>query len=195
MSKYTEYYHLVTNTRLELGQKIIFSDKSKNKLYDFFFKKEFLNKEGSDYFGIINSGISNTGLVLNNEDTEVVLKYMNITIRGIRELIVEIVRLEKYSKYPSRLNCLYVAKSYEDIIKWKKIFESYGRKILQIVKLETNGNHFEGDGELLPKEDGLCFDTKIKQAEKYWARTSDIELSEVLIDGEIIVTEIVKDYL
>ena len=195
MSKYTEYYHLVTNTRLELGQKIIFNDKSKNKLYDFFFKKEFLNKEGSDYFRIINSGMSNTGLVLNNEDTEVVLKYNNITIRGIRELIVEIVRLEKYSKYPSRLNCLYVAKSYEDIIKWKKIFESYGRKILQIVKLETNGNQFEGDGELLPKEDGLCFDTKIKQADKYWASTSDIELSEVLIDGEIIVTEIVKEYL
>ncbi len=62
------------------------------------------------------------------------------------------VRLQEYPNYPSRLSCLYAAKSYEDVLKWKALFDSYNREVLQIVKLRVIGNYFEGDGNLLPKK-------------------------------------------
>jgi hypothetical protein len=104
------------------------------------------------------------------------------------------VRLKYFPSYPSRLNCLYVSKSYEDIQKWKSIFVSYNRNIAQIVKLRSNGNKFEGDGNLLPKEEAISFDKKINQAIRYWEGGDNIELPEVLIDGYIEVLEIIEDY-
>ena len=49
------------------------------------------------------------------------MNYMDQTIRAIRETIVEMIRLQEYPNYPSRLSCLYAAKSYEDALKWKSI--------------------------------------------------------------------------
>ena len=43
------------------------------------------------------------------------------------------------------------------ILKWKALFDSYNREVLQIVKLRVIGSSFEGDGNLLPKEDGIPF--------------------------------------
>ena len=194
MVKPKEYFHLVTNKKLELGQKILFNKDTNNRLYDFFFKKEFRNNEGRDCFDIIKSGSTPSGLSLNEEDTKIIHKYNDITIRGIRELIVEMVRLKYYPNYPSRLNCLYVSKTYEDLLKWKEIFESYNRKILQLVKLQSNGDSFEGDGELLPKEDGVSFDKKMSQAKEYWESNNNCGLSEVLLDGEIEVIKIINEY-
>ncbi|GMQ57244.1 hypothetical protein AN1V17_16390 [Vallitalea sediminicola] len=76
-------------------------------------------------------------MTLNKENADVAINYMDQTIISIREVIVEMVRLEEFSEYPSRLSCLYAAKSYEDVLKWKKIFDSYNRKVLQIVKLHV----------------------------------------------------------
>ena len=93
------------------------------------------------------------------------MNYMDQTIRAIRETIVEMVRLQEYPNYPSRLSCLYAAKSYEDALKWKALFDSYNREVLQIVKLRVIGNYFEGDGNLLPKEDGIPFSQKWNKLE------------------------------
>ena len=49
------------------------------------------------------------------------MNYMDQTIRAIRETIVEMVRLQEYPDYPSRLSCLYAAKSYEDAFKMESI--------------------------------------------------------------------------
>ena len=84
------------------------------------------------------------------------MSYMDQTIRAVRETIVEMVRLQEFPEYPSRLSCLY-AKSYEDALKWRALFDSYNREVLQIVKLRVIGSSFEGDGNLLPKEDGIPF--------------------------------------
>ena len=101
---------------------------------------------------IINNHYKNEELHINNENAPVVMNYMDQTIRAIRETIVEMVRLQEYPNYPSRLSCLYAAKSYEDALKWKALFDSYNREVLQIVKLRVIGNYFEGDGNLLPKK-------------------------------------------
>ncbi len=63
------------------------------------------------------------------------------------------VRLQEYPEYPSRLSCLYAAKNDQDALKWKELFDSYYRRVFQIVKLRVVGAIFEGDGSLLPKEE------------------------------------------
>ncbi len=112
----------------------------------------------------------------------------------IREVILEMVRLQEYPEYPSRLSCLYAAKCYEDALKWKDIFDSFNRNVLQIVKLRVKGSSFEGDGNLLPKEDGVLFARKIEQAREYWMGNVSNDLPELLINGKIEVVEIIDDF-
>lgn len=187
-------YHLVTRNKMQLGQILYFGQHEKNTLYRFFFEKEQRNIQGEDAFQILRNGHSETGLQLSKEDAEVVLSYMGSSVRGIREMIVEMVRLQEFPHYPSRLACLYVTKGYEDLLKWKKLFESYNRKILQIVKLRVDGNYFEGDGEQLPKEDGTSFAKKIEQARNYWLNHDNADLAEMLVDGIIEVVEIIEEF-
>lgn len=177
-----------------LGQIINFDKNKNNTLYRFFFEREQLNSKGEDCIQILQDHYTSEGLNMNKENAEVAIKYVDQTIRAIREVIVEMVRLQEYPEYPSRLSCLYAAKSYEDALKWKELFDSYNRKVLQIVKLRVIGNSFEGDGNLLPKEDGVPFSRKIEQAKEYWKGNVKNELPELLINGKIEVVEIIDDF-
>ncbi|RYI29432.1 DUF2441 domain-containing protein [Bacillus infantis] len=187
-------YHLVTNARMETGQRINFDSSQKNTLYRFFFEREQSNSKGEDAIQIIYGNYTKEGLNLDKENAEAVIKYMGQTSRAIREVIAEMVRLQEYPQHPSRLSCLYASESYEDVLKWKEIFDSYNRKVLQIVKLKVFGNFFKGDGDLLPKEDGAPFAQKMEQAREYWKGSSNNVLPEVLIDGSIEVTEILEEF-
>ncbi|AHV96977.1 hypothetical protein PSAB_10235 [Paenibacillus sabinae T27] len=102
-----------------------------------------MNSKGEDFIKILQGHYTNEGLNLNKENADVAIKYMDQTTRAIREVVVEMVRLQEYPEYPSRLSCLYAAKSYEDALKWKELFDSYNRKVLQIVKLRVIGNSFD----------------------------------------------------
>lgn len=187
-------YHIVTRKKMSLGQIINFDKNQKNTLYSFFFEKEQSNSKGEDFIQILYGNYTNEGLNINKENAEVAIKYVGQTIRAIREVIVEMVRLQEYPEYPSRLSCLYAAKSYKEVLKWKELFDSYNRKVLQIVKLRVIGNSFEGDGNLLPKEDGVPFTQKIEQAREYWRGNVKSELPELLINGKIEVVEIIDDF-
>ncbi|SES44635.1 DUF2441 domain-containing protein [Psychrobacillus sp. OK032] len=187
-------YHIVTMEKMSLGQIISFDKNQRNTLYRFFFEREQLNSKGEDFFQILQEHYSNEEFYLNKENADVVIKYADQTIRAIREVIVEMVRLQEYPEYPSRMSCLYATKNYEDVLKWKELFDSYNRKVLQIVKLRVIGNSFEGDGNLLPKEDGVPFSQKIEQAREYWQGNVKNELPELLIDGKIEVVEVIDDF-
>ncbi|MEK5482741.1 MULTISPECIES: DUF2441 domain-containing protein [unclassified Viridibacillus] len=187
-------YHIVTRNKMSMGQIINFDKNQKNTLYSFFFEREQLNSKGEDFIKILYGHYTNEGLNISKENAEVAIKYVGQTIRAIREVLVEMVRLQEHPEYPSRLSCLYAAKSYEDALKWKEIFDSYNRNVLQIVKLRVIGNYFEGDANLLPKEDGVPFSQKIEQAREYWKGNVKNELTELLINGTIEVVEIVDDF-
>ncbi|PGO22620.1 hypothetical protein CN984_26115 [Bacillus cereus] len=187
-------YHIVTRKEMKIGQIIQFDTNQTNTLYHFFFEREQLNPNGEDGIKILNNHYKNDGLHINNENAQVVMNYMDQTIRAVRETIVEMVRLQEYPEFPSRLSCLYASKSYEDVLKWKALFDSYNRDILQIVKLRVIGSSFEGDGNLLPKEDGIPFFQKIEQAKEYWKGNVKNDLPELLINGEIEVVEIIDDF-
>ncbi|SOC41486.1 DUF2441 domain-containing protein [Ureibacillus acetophenoni] len=188
------FYHVVTRKKMNVGQIIHFDQDQKNTLYRFFFENEQRNSKGEDFIQILYGNHTEDGLHLNKEDSDVAQKYISQTIRAARETIVEMVRLQEFPQYPSRLSCLYAAKTYEDALKWKQIFESYNRKVLQIVKLRVEGQTFLGDGNLLPKEDGVPFSQKIEQAREYWKGNIKNELPEVLINGTIEVIEIIDDF-
>ncbi|GKV56975.1 hypothetical protein NCCP2222_29220 [Sporosarcina sp. NCCP-2222] len=188
-------YHLVTRTKMKLGQIINFDNNQHNSLYHFFFEREQVNSKGEDFIQILSSHYSDDGLNLNKEDAEVAMKYVDQTMRAIRETVVEMVRLQEFPEYPSRLSCLYAAKNYEDVLKWKMLFDSYNRNVLQIVKLRVVGNYFEGDGSLLPKEDGVPFSRKIEQAREYWMGNRHNDLPELLINGRIEVVEIIEEFI
>ena len=187
-------FHIVTRNKMSTGQIINFDKNQKNTLYSFFFEREQLNSKGEDFIKILYGHYTNEGLNINKENTEVAIKYVGQTIRAIREVVVEMVRLQEHPEYPSRLSCLYAARSYEDALKWKEIFDSYNRNVLQIVKLRVVGNYFEGDANLLPKEDGVPFSQKIEQAREYWKGNVKNELTELLINGKIEVVEIIDDF-
>jgi hypothetical protein len=185
-------YHLVTKQKMTLGQRIHF-DNQYNQLYHFFLEKEQRNSNGEDFIQIMQNSFTSEGICLSEENSKVALKYVDQTIRAIREVVAEMVRLEEFTQYPSRLSCLFAAKNYEDVLKWKRIFDSYHRKVLQIVKLRVNGIFFEGDANLLPKENGDSFARKIEQARDYWNGNVESELTEILINGEMEVIEIIDN--
>ncbi|WP_151734656.1 DUF2441 domain-containing protein [Paenibacillus tengchongensis] len=187
-------YHIVTRKKMALGQIIRFDKNQKNTLYHFFFEQEQLNSKGEDFMQIMGGHYTDDGLNLDKENADVAMRYVGQTIRAIRETIVEMVRLQDYPEYPSRLSCLYAAKSYQDALKWKELFDSYQRRVLQIVKLRVNGAIFEGDGSLLPKEEGAPFARKIEQASEYWKGNVNNELPELLINGRIEVVEIIDEF-
>ncbi|MFV1006382.1 DUF2441 domain-containing protein [Bacillus cereus] len=187
-------YHIVTRKKMKIGQSIQFNKNQTNTLFHFFFERKHLNSSGEDSIQILKEHYTNEELHIKNENATVVMNYMDQTIRAIRETIMEMVRLQEYPDYPSRLSCLYAAKSYEDALKWKALFDSYNREVLQIVKLRVIGSSFEGDGNLLPKEDGIPFSQKIEQAREYWKGNIRNELPELLINGEIEVVEIIDDF-
>lgn len=143
---------------------------------------------------IFQNEYTSQGLKLTKENAEVGLKYLDQTTRAIRETIVEMVRLEEYPNYPSRLSCLYATKNLEQALKWVDLFNSYNRHVLQLVALRVDGKSFEGDASLLPKEDGAPFARKIEQARAYWQGNVGNGLPEMLVDGKIEVVEILEEY-
>lgn len=179
---------------MKIGQNIHFDKNQTNTLFHFFFERKHLNSNGQDPMQILKEHYTNEELHINNENAKVVMNYMDQTIRAVRETIVEMVRLQEFPEYPSRLSCLYAAKNYEDALKWKALFDSYNREVLQIIKLRVIGHYFEGDGNLLPKEDGIPFSKKIEQAREYWKGNVSNELPELLINGKIEVVEIIDDF-
>ncbi len=182
-------FHLVTNNPMKIGQIIDFTEGQHNTLYRFFLEKEIRNEQQQDVFNMI-AGKS----ALNEEETAMVKRYLGSSIRAIREQITEFVRIQHFPHYPSRLSCLYATKTIEQAMQWKALFESYNRQVLQLVKLKVKGRYFEGNAELLPKEDGSSFAVKIEQAQRYWTDKSSGPLTELLVDGKIEVCEIIEQY-
>ncbi|MDR2024584.1 MAG: DUF2441 domain-containing protein [Hungatella sp.] len=84
-------------------------------------------------------------LHLNEDNTALLYTYIDQTMRAVRENILEQVRIQRFSQYPSKLSCLYAAEIYEDAMKWKDIFDGYNCKVLQAVKLRGDGNILVGD--------------------------------------------------
>ena len=168
------FYHAVTERPMSAGQKIVFDGNSLSGVGRRVREKQALVNE------IYAHPEAHPG------------PFEHHTAVALRELAMEEVRREKYPQYPSRLNCLYVARTFEEAAVWSDFFAKVGRATFSVVKLEVAGRFFIGDA-------AKCFDgcadreTNLRLAEIYWQNPQDTfegnEYCEILVDGEITVLE------
>lgn len=169
-------YHVVTEKPMYIGQRIVFDNGHHNGVY----------ARVKEKLEIVND-------IYNNPEKYKGTELEHHTSVALRELALEKVRVCKYPDYPSRMACLYVSKTLEEAEKWFDYFISLDRLTFQIVKLKINGNVFYGDAT-------KCFDGKLTEkenlilAENYWENKDfdNSSISEMLVDGDIEVVEIIK---
>ena len=174
------YYHVVTNKKMYIGQKINFNENNNSGVYTRVMEKLPIVED-----------IYNNPSKYNQESLE------HHTKVALRELAMEEVRKSTYPNYPSRLASLYVSTNLEDANMWANSFLNKGRDVLQIVKVKTNGNSFQGNSY-------NCFEGTISKEKNislsyaYWnndnTKTENV-LYETIIDGEIEVVEIIKEFI
>lgn len=170
-------YHVVTEKSMCIGQNIIFDEHHHNGVWH-----------------RVNAKVDIVNDIYNNPEKYKDAQLEHHTSVALRELALEKVRAEKHPNYPSRMACLYVSKTLDEAVKWFDYFVSLGRPTFQIVKLKINGNVFYGDAT-------KCFDGRLTEienlilAEKYWENKEfdETAISEMLVDGDIEVVEIVKE--
>lgn len=177
-----DVYHAVTEKPMEVGQIITFNHNHYNGVYHRVMACKSLlegNKPTDEF----------------SKDIHLKLEYW--TVRTYRELALEKVRLEKYPHYPSRMSYLYTTKKQSEAEMWAESFLHHGRSVLQIVKLRTDGKIFNGDAYNV--FDGTKNEAENKRnAVSYWENQPNPlgkePLIETLIDGNIEVIEIIKEY-
>ena len=172
-------FHVVTDSPMNIGQRIMFDETHHSGVYQRVYDK----------LDIVND-------IYDNPDKYDEEKLEHHTLVALRELALEEVRREKYPQYPSRMSCLYVSKTFEEADNWGKFFAKIGRSTYSIVKLKIEGNCFIGDAT-------KCFDGRIDKkenlrlAELYWKNEPNNAdkppITEMLVDGNITVVEIVKE--
>ena len=172
-------YHVVTDKPMQVGQIIVFDENHHSGVYQRVYEK----------LNIVNE-------IYANPDQYEAEKLEHHTAVALRELALEEIRKSKYPQYPSRMSCLYVSKSLEEVEQWGTFFAQIGRPTYHIVKLEIQGNCFIGDAT-------KCFkgtpnkSENLKLAERYWESSltdaNKPEICEMLVDGHVTVVEIVKE--
>jgi len=172
-------YHVVTERPMFVGQQIIFDETHHSGVRRRVYEKYDL--------------VSNIYAHPEKYDDDTLEHH---TAVALRELAMEQVRAERYPQYPSRLSCLYVSAELEEAENWAKYFAELGRPTYHIVKLKAEGRFFVGDA-------AKCFrgckdkNENLRLAEEYWSRPpgegEQNVIRELLVDGKLTVTEIVKE--
>lgn len=174
-------YHVVTERPMRLGQIIKFDGNHHNGVYN----------RVTTFFNILSNDD------YHNEIFDFIKSDMDTWAKvAYREAALEKVRIDRFKNYPSRMACLYTSRILEEAESWAEFFKASGRKVYSIVKLQVNGNVFDADA-------CNCFDgtenesENIEKAFHYWNKDIKNEkpVIETLIDGEITVVEIVKEYI
>lgn len=173
------YYHVVTEKPMKLGQIITFDSTHHSGLYNRVYNLK--DKEEDIY---------------NNPEKYKDVELDHHTKVALRELALEAVRKELYSNYPSRLESLYVSKTFEEAENWYNYFKNLDREVFGIVKVEVEGNSFTGDA-------CNCFEgttskeKNIELAKCYWTGKDNVlgkkPVYETIVSGNIKVVEIIKE--
>lgn len=173
------FYHVVTNKPMYVGQKISFTETNQSGVYKRVMEKESL--------------VNDIYLHPENYKQEDLEHHTKV---ALRELAMEEIRKKHYPNHPSRMKSLYVSTDLEDSNMWANSFINKGRVVYQIVKLKTTGNSFTGNAY-------NCFEGttnkeyNLKESFKYWNNIIEDEskiIYETIIDGEIEVVEIIKEF-
>lgn len=188
------FYHVVTEQPMKLGQIIIFDEHHHNGVYNRSMNFDFRNSKGDTALDILKNNMNDGRLNLEKDDTEVLHKYLECSIKGYRELILEIERNLENIQAPSRMACLYVSRNLEDAKKWADSFIYFGRPTYQIVLLKVLGNAFDGNAYHIRTE-AVSIDKQFEFAKAYWNNEPcEKNLVETIVDGRIEVIEIIEEF-
>ena len=171
-----DVYHVVTERPMYVGQQILFDEDHRSGVYHRVQAK----------LDIVKEIYANPSCY----DPETLEHHTSV---ALRELALEEVRLAKYPQYPSRMGCLYVSGTLQEAEQWGDFFAGIGRPTYHIVRLAVEGNCFRGDAT-------KCFrgltdrGENLRLASLYWEKGYDgTGICEMLVDGKITVSEIVKE--
>lgn len=183
------YYHINTGQKLQIGD-ILEIGKRFNNFYYEIYNIEHIedNKDANQYLIDMKK---EKNLLLNNDTLNLVFKTINDSAMITRELVFEEVRKELNPNLPSRLKCLYVCRTKNEIKDWINIFSRTNKKDFQIVKLKLNGNIFTGDASFILRQN-ISLNRKKKQAKMYWNGEKKDNINEYLFIGTAVVEDILK---
>lgn len=183
------YYHINTGQKLQIGD-ILEIGKRFNNFYYEIYNIEHIedNKDANQYLIDMKK---EKNLLLNNDTLNLVFKTINDSAMITRELVFEEVRKELNPNLPSRLKCLYVCKTKNEIKDWINIFSRTNKKDFQIVKLKLTGNIFTGDASFILRQN-ISLNRKKKQAKMYWNGEKKDNINEYLFIGTAVVEDILK---
>lgn len=125
-------------------------------------------------------------------DENVIYPYINKKLHDLynlnRELILENIRLQFYSKMPSRLKCLWVSKTKEDALVWINHFS--GKTELKLICLESLSEPVKVDSMFISlPHDSL--ENREKKSHSYWSgEISNKPMIEYLFQGKAKIKSI-----
>lgn len=107
-----------------------------------------------------------------------------------RELVFEEVRREIDENLPSRMKCLYVCKTLDEIRQWLDVFKRTNKQPGQILQLSLTGKVFHGDASFILRQN-ISLNKKRQQAISYWTGECKDGIDEYLFTGLATVDEII----
>lgn len=184
------YYHINTGKKLNAHDVLNIGDRYNNFYYEIY-NSEYLLEEKDANEILINKRKNKDYIINDIEEFKLVYETINNSAMITRELIFEEVRKEVNSELPSRLKCLYVCNSLEEIEEWLNIFKRTNKKDYQILELELTGKVFTGDASYILRQN-ISLNKKREQAKEYWNGNKINNHNETLFEGTAVVRSIIK---
>ena len=183
------YYHINTGNKLQIGDILVIGNEF-NKFYYDIYNIEHLNnlKDANEYLIEMKK---NNSYTLDKNIFDLIFQTVNDDAMITRELIFEEERKKINLDLPSRLKCLYVCKTNEEVRQWIDIFKRTNKKDFQILKLNLNGKMFIGDASFILRQN-ISLNKKKIQARKYWNSDKKDNINEYLFIGTAEVKEILN---
>lgn len=184
-----KYYHLSTNNNLQVGDILNIGDKY-NNFYHEIYNTEHINTVDANMI-MLNLKKENKIKFNSKHDFNIVLKTINDSALITRELMFEETRKEIDDNLPSRLRCLFVCKTKDELNNWINIFKRTNKKNFKILELELSGKIFCGDAYYILRQN-ISLNKKKSQAKNYWTSQEKDKIYEYLFEGKAIVKKIIN---
>ena len=181
------YYHINTGNKLKVGDVLKIGEEFNNFYYEIYNCEHLESEKDANQF--LMEMRKNNNLILNKEIANLIFKTINDDAMITRELMFEEVRKEINSEFPSRLKCLYVCKTEEEINEWINIFKRTNKKNFQLLKLKLTGKVFLGDASFILRQN-ISLNKKKEQARLYWTGSKKNNIKEYLFAGTAVVEEV-----
>lgn len=184
------YYHINTGNKLNVDDVLNIGDRYNNFYYEIY-NGEYLLEEKDANEILINKRKNKDYTINDIDEFKVVYETINNSAMITRELMFEEVRKEINNELPSRLKCLYVCETLEEIEEWLNIFKRTNKKDYQILELELTGKVFTGDASYILRQN-ISLNKKREQAKEYWNGNKINCHNETLFEGTAVVRSIIK---